>query len=84
MGLGVKSAAEHFEHMLSRLEGIKQAGQICGGRAERCGPGCGYEMPGFKSGKLKFALYIGQRDFEVAHGHFGRGMAEKFHQNPAR
>ena len=81
MGLGVKSAAEHFEHVLSRLEGIKQAGQICGGSANRCGPGRRYKMPGFKSSELKFALYISQRDFQVAHGHLGRGVAGKFHQN---
>ena len=37
------------------------------------------EMAGLRAGQMKLALQISQGDFEIQHGHLGRGVAEQFH-----
>ena len=38
------------------------------------------EVSGFGAGELEFSLEIRQCHVEIAHGHFGIGMAEQFHE----
>jgi len=67
--------AEHLQNVLRTQEGVDDAVEA-GSKTRWWHLWLGSEVPGFGSSELKFALKVGQRDIQIAHGHLGISVAE--------
>ena len=76
----LQGTAVHFEDILCRSKCFDHSVQATGEQIGSSGPWSRRKVPRLRSSQVEFTLQIGLCDFDVSHGHLGRGVAEQFHQ----
>ena len=75
-----KGAAEHFQNMLSDVEGIEQTGRLAwGGLSEAGSRDAGSRWRGWERARWNSRCKSGEGDLQIAEGHLGFQVSEQFH-----